>query len=68
MAQYPWPERRYGRIFLRMPDGSEQEVDAFTASRQLKAWADVVGGLYCYQATSLIEDAEEAITLPSSTL
>jgi len=61
MSEYPWPERRGGRVFVRMPDGTEKEVDLLTVSLQVQAWAEVAGGLACYQATTVIPALEDEL-------
>lgn len=60
MPEYPWPERRGARIFLRLPDGREKEVDVLTATLQAQAWMEAVAGLACYQATSVIPALKDA--------
>lgn len=61
MPEYPWPEQRGAKAFLRMPDGTEKEVDPLTVSLQVQAWAEVAGGLACYQATSVIPALEDEL-------
>lgn len=60
MSRLPWPVRRYGKAYLRMPDGSEIELTPMDASLQLKEWASVVGGLAVFQATNIKASLPEA--------
>lgn len=60
MPEYPWPERRAGRIFLRMPDGTEKEVEPFTAALQAQAWVEAIAGLATFQAHTIIPKLEDA--------
>lgn len=59
MPEYPWPDRRGDKVFLRMPDGSEKEVDVLTVFMQASAWVEAAGGLAVYQATEVIPKLEK---------
>ena len=59
MSKLPWPERRYDKVYLRMPDGSEIELSPLDVFMQIEAWSRVVGVLACYQAINVNPELKE---------